>query len=466
MDTLMSTGNPNDTIWSGRTGKYVAIIGQNLQNALSIKINGVAVSFNSALLAPNSAVVPIPDIVYSAIDTTKLYTLEYVTTTGSTIFSFKLGPLAPTISAISNVFANPGDSVYIYGKNLVLVQNFSYGGTPITQYKTNVDGTALGFVMPDPAPASGEVSVTTKTNTATFKIVAFPTIIGVSNLNASPGDSVYVYGTYLKGIKSFTFSGTDISSFVSAADGSSVAFKMPTITTNGPASITTPFGTGTTVYDVYNVYNVLHAGSAATGILGNMEWGSAFGWNWDGAGPSLVQSNKFDGVYGTNTTQYVFMDKTSMKSGAGSSGGWANAYQFGVGANQWIPVANLSDPVENWAVQLEISVAKPWNGATLCFETGFAGNYVARYEPWQVTASTTKDFSTKGWQTLTIPLSSFRGEDTKLGKGKGASVSSIINLIGSTGNTSLSIYLHNFGNSPTSTGFYGAFDNVRVVKIK
>jgi hypothetical protein len=113
-----------------------------------------------------------------------------------------------------------------------------------------------------------------------------------------------------------------------------------------------------------------------------------------------------------------------------------------------------------------MSVANPWNGGTLCFETGFANNYMARYEPWQISASSTKAFSTKGWQTVTIPLSSFRAEDTNLGKGEGVSVASLNDLLGGTGNTSLNIYLHNFSTSPTATGFYAAFDNIRVVKIK
>src|SRR5579872_4449101 len=111
-DSLLSTGNPKtDSTWTGGIGRYVVIIGQNLQNATHIEFDGVPASFNPALFAPNSAVVQIPTIMYATIDTTKLYTLSYKTAGGSTTFSFKLGPAAPTITAISNVFANPGDSV-------------------------------------------------------------------------------------------------------------------------------------------------------------------------------------------------------------------------------------------------------------------------------------------------------------------------------------------------------------------
>ena len=70
--------------------------------------------------------------------------------------------------------------------------------------------------MPNPAPTSGDVVVTTKSGTVIFKIAATPTITGVSNENAKTGDSVYIYGTYLKSIQTFTFAGTSITSFVSS----------------------------------------------------------------------------------------------------------------------------------------------------------------------------------------------------------------------------------------------------------
>ncbi|MCH5686276.1 glycan-binding surface protein [Niabella sp. W65] len=76
-----------------------------------------------------------------------------------------------------------------------------------------------------------------------------------------------------------------------------------------------------------------------------------------------------------------------MQSGDGTAGD--GKYNFPIGENQWVPVANLSDPVDSWAIQFDISVARPWNGGTLCFANAFAGNYVARYEPWQVAASRT-----------------------------------------------------------------------------
>src|SRR5437868_6560890 len=107
--------SPNDTVYHSlvANNQWVVITGQNLQNAIQIKFNGVAASFNAALFAPNSVVVQIPSMQFSTIDSSKLYTIEYTTTTGTTTFSFKLGPAKPDILAISNVFAKPGDSVFL-----------------------------------------------------------------------------------------------------------------------------------------------------------------------------------------------------------------------------------------------------------------------------------------------------------------------------------------------------------------
>jgi len=461
--------SPNDTVLHNLVadGQWVVITGQNLQNAIEIKFNGVTAPFNGTLFSRNNAVVQIPSIMFSTIDTSKLYTIEYTTTGGSTTFAFKLGPGVPTITAISNVFANPGDSVFLYGTNLVLIESFSYAGTNITSFKSNLDGTSLGFLMPAQQPTD-RVLLTTKGGSVDFKIEAIPTITRVSNENAVAGDSVYVYGTYLKNIQSFTFGGAAITSFQSSADGSSVGFVMPSVSANEPVSITTQFGAVTTIFKV-------NTRLSDDGVLANMEWGNYFGWGWWGASGLTVNSAAnsagwitvkpdFDGVLGTNNTMFVSFNTSSISGGDGESFG---PYNFPIGANQWVPAANLSDPVDKWAIKFEISVAKPWNGGTLCFESGFAGgSYVARYEPWQISATSTAAFSTKGWQTVTIPLSSFRAADPTLGKGKGASVASLTSLLGASGNTGLSIYLHNFSTAATTTGFYAAFDNVRLVKIK
>lgn len=460
--------SPNDTALHSLVadGQWVVITGQHLQNAVEIKFNGVSTSFNGTLFSPNSAVVQIPPMIFSTIDTSKLYTIEYTTTTGTTTFSFKLGPDTPVISAISNVFANPGDSVFLYGANLVLVESLSYGGTNIASFVSDYYGTSLGFVMPNPAPMSGDVVVTTKSGTVVFKIVATPTITAVSNENANTGDSVYIYGTYLKSIETFTYAGTSITSFVSSDDGSSVGFVLPDISQSGQVSITTAFGTVTTVYDVNNVYNVKYRNSPTTGVLGNMEWGDAFGWQW-GGGSNLSVSDPGQ-TFGwltlcsemTGHSGGMFI---SIKQGPLAAGTSNN--EIPIGDALWVPAANLTDTVGHWALKFEMNIPNSWNGGSLRIKAGFTDSYIALYEPWKTSSTATSAYTTKGWRTVTIPLSRFLSADLTLGEGRGAPVTSLSNLLG-PGKTGLNVRIKNYAASATATGFYGGFDNFRVVKIK
>jgi hypothetical protein len=457
-DTLMSTGNPKtDPSWSGGTGQYIAIVGHNLQNATEIDIDGVPVTFNPALFSSNSAVVPVPSIAFSTVDTTKLYTLHYVTPGGSTTFSFKLGPGAPTISAISNVFANPGDSVYLYGTNLVLVQKLVYGGTTISSYKSSIDGTALGFLMPATTPTS-QILVIAKGGIVKDTINATPTITSISDENANPGDSVYIYGTYFKAVQKLTFAGTAITSFTLSSKGNSIGFVMPSTSQSGPASVTTKFGTATTVYNVNDI---------ATGAISNWEWSGDFNWAWWG-GANLYSGNPSSGWppytpdFPGNSSQFMVLKTGILSSGEGNT--YSN-YAILMNAAQWVPAANLNDAPGNWAFKFEVSVPKDWNGGTIDIFSG-VGGYIARWEPWQVTANATASYTTKRWITVTIPLSSFKASDPTLGDGEGASIAKISDLTGPTGNTACTVYIHNYSKSATTTGFYAAFDNLRVVKIK
>ena len=463
-DTLLSTGDPKtDTSWSGGTGRYVVIIGQNLQNATSIEFNGVPTSFNAALFAPNSAVVQIPDIMYSKIDTAKLYTLHYKTPGGSTSFSFKLGPPAPTINAISDVFAAPGDSVYLFGANLIFVQQFTYGGTPITKFNTTLHGDSLGFLMP--ATTSNKlITVTTKSGTVIDTINAKPIIYGISYVNPKLGDSVYVYGAYLKTIQSISFGGATITNFTEGPRGAYVKFSAPDENSysSGPVTIVTSYGTVSIVNKV-NTQN-----NDKVGLLGDFEWGDNFGFGW-GQFEHLTGEwdyPQFNGSMGKDHSQFMVID--CPKDNPVLAGGASVYIPLGNSntGNHWVPVANVTDPPSSWALQFDISVAQPWKGGTLYIRTEFAGDtYVARYEPWKIpNSNVTKAFITKGWQTVIIPLTNFRSKVDELGDG--VSITQISQLLGPTGANSYNMTLKNFGSSSIATGFYAAIDNIRCVKIK
>ncbi|SDP28957.1 hypothetical protein SAMN05428975_1011 [Mucilaginibacter sp. OK268] len=443
-DIVLSNGDPKSSASIyGNGGIYVAIVGHNLQNATEIDFNGVPAKFNVALFAPNNAVVQVPTINYAKIDTTKLYTLVYKTAGGSTTFSFKLGPMLPTLTGISDVFTQPGDSVYVTGTDLVLIKSVSYGGSVISSFKTDTNGRFIGFLMPA-VKTTDQVLVTTKSGSAAFKIVATPTITGISNENALSGDSVYVYGTNLRSIQKVVFAGTTITSYKALSNGKAIGFVLPALSSSGPVSVTTEFGTATTVYNVNDV---------ATGSISN--WDSNFNWQYWGAGKQTNGDPNFSG----NSSTYFVLDISGLAKGDG----WPWSTNIPMNGAQWVPKANIADSASHWAFKFEVSIPKAWNGTTVDIVSG-VGGYIARWEPWQKNATTTAPYITKGWVTVTIPLTSFRASDPTLGEGMGASISKISDLTGTSGNTSCTLYIHNYGTS--AAGFYGAVDNLRVVKIK
>ncbi|MBB6130653.1 glycan-binding surface protein [Mucilaginibacter lappiensis] len=459
--------SPNDTVLTSAVpkGQWVVITGHNLKSATRIEFDGVPASFNSALLAQNSAVVQIPQIIFSTIDTSKLYTLKVTTTGGSTSFAFKLGPAAPIIFGISDVFANPGDSVSLFGANLLLIQNFVYGGTKISSFKSSMYGDTLSFLMPA-VTSTRLITVTTRAGTVLDTIKATPVVSWISNENPSMGDSVYIYGQYLKGVQSLIFAGTAITTFTVSKDSKSVGFVAPALSESGPVSITTSYGTGTTPYNVYTptyLKNGVIENMDGSGVLYADYGGNAPGWG-DGIGGIdahinnrygwFTETTAFNGVLGTNHTMFIFVN-TAVLSGGSSNGGIILA------SNQWVPVANLTDAPGQWALKMEISVPTDWDGGALDIKTDVPG-YIYRWEP----SKTGTAYKTKGWITITIPLSSFRASDPVLGEGMGAALTNITDLLGPKGQTGAYLYRHNYAAASTKTGFYCAFDNIRVVKIK
>jgi len=445
-DTILSTGNPNTSpALYGNGGNYVVIQGNNLQNATEIDFDGVASSFNPALISPNNAVVPIPTINYNLIDTTKLYSITYKTKSGSTTFWFKLGPIKPTISAISNVFANPGDSVYLYGANLVLVQSFIYGGTAIKSFNSNLAGTSLGFLMPAATPTS-LIKVVTKSGIALDTINATPTITWINNEDAAPGDSVYITGTYFQPSQSLVFGGTTITSFKVSKDFKTTAFVMPALTgtqNGGPVSVTTKFGTATTFYNVEDFID---------GVFQNWDNVNTYPWGL---------SNTSNSDYPGSTGWFGELNDTNI--GAWDGSWWNGGRGINMGGGQWVPVANLSDSPSQWAVKFELYVPKstPWVNGDLFVLENYSGTNMARYRPWQnpVTGAVAP-YYTHGWQTVTLPLSSFATNN-----GTGTPIPSISTLVGSSGNTGMNFWLLN-DTSTTVKSIALGIDNIRVVKIK
>lgn len=443
---------PNDTVVTSITpGQWVVIHGQNLRSALHIRFDGVDASFNYAVFDNDRAVVQIPAVIpFNSVPADLLNTVTYVTTTGTTTYQFSFKYPAPVITGVNAETFFPGDSIYILGSSFFLVQSVQFAGANITKYNVDSMGTRIGFVCPPVNQVPGGIiTVVAKGGTATTTktyAVGKPSILLISNENPSAGDSVYIVGAAFKDIQSFVFAGATIGSYTVSPDYTTIGFVCPTLSASGIVTITTLYGTASTIFKVNDIN---------TGIIGNFEWGNSFGWQWWG-GASLDSGNP---LLAGNSSQFMRLNGGSMNSGDGYN--YSTAIRLN--AAQWVPSSNLSDKPENWAIKFEMSVPQPWNGSTLVIASDIT-DYIYRFEPWSTTSGAV-DFSTKGWVTVTIPLSFFKAKSSA-GDGRGAALSDLTKLIGPSGNTGMYLYMHNYGSAVTETGYYTGIDNVRVVKIK
>ncbi len=457
--------SPNDTlVTSINPEQWIVIHGENLKNATQISFNGSPAEFNTGLFSDNTAVLQVPSsIPFNNVDPAVLNTIQYVTGGGRTTFKFELSSPPATITGNSLLASNVvGDQIFVYGTNLFLIESLTIAGVEIAPLTTVDDGSSIEFAFPEiDAPQPWEAVIVAASGTYTFNISVEPQILAVSNANPIEGDLVRVFGKNLNGISSIQFGDAAITDYTEDPDGFFVEFTAPNHWnySSGPVTIVSTYGTATTTYNINTQKDLWF------GLLANFEWGDYFGYAWWGDIKLVYSLPEFNGSMGTNKSQYVSFDTGVLASGESKYGPLGNSNT----GNVWIPTVNISVPVENWGLQFEISVAKPWNGGTLYFRTEYAeDDYVARYEPWKVTATKTTDFETDGWQTVTIPLTEFRSKVVNVGDGD--SITSISQLLGPPGDNgyagSYNVTLKNFSTAATKTGLSAGIDNIRVVRIK
>lgn len=464
-EVINYAASPNDTVLHTiNPGQWVVLKGHNLSGISKVTFCGIPATIQSALFSETSIVVQLPEISFASVASSDMG--KIVATSEGGIATYNIDIVGkPLILRIRNYSDSPNDTILksivpnqqinIIGYDLKNATQISFQGVntdlSIVEY---TDSSAIVRVPTD--LSGGDAS---QVNTIRYssivgsgdyliKIYGPPVILAVSNEFPLAGDTVYVSGSNLSQIISLTFAGSVITTFEESEDGSLVWFKSPTLTQSGPIIIASPGGSFTSAYNVND---------KVTGRITDFEWGDTFQWEWWGgaAGPKSGMP-EFVG----NPTQYLLMDLSPIGSGEGEN--WSHAIR--IPTVRWIDPENMSDPVASWTLKFEMNVAKDWNGSSLCIVGDEGNKYMARLEPWRISASRTTSYKTKGWITVTIPLSDFRTKDQTLGDGYGASVGSLTGLLGYDGTSVLQLYLHNYGAETTKTGFFAAFDNFRVVR--
>jgi hypothetical protein len=382
----------------------------------------------------------------------------------------KTSARGPEITGVRNYAPTPGDTtlssltpagqwVVLEGRNLKNAVEIAFDGVPVSfNYELFSDTSAvvqLPVVIPfNTVSASDQntIKYVTTAGSTTFKfniVVPPPAITGISNEMAGPGDSVRITGANFFLISDLRFSGTPITAYNVSPDGTSIGFVVPALTNAGPVSITTKSGAAVTPFNVEDTVD---------GVLCNFDNVNTYQF-WSAALDN--SSTDFPG----NRGQYAVLN-TGGPLNAGDGSWWNGGRGINCNSAQWVPASNLSDPIGNWALKFEISVPTPWNGISIFIVKDFSWTYLARYEPWENSNGAASSYTTTGWQTVTIPLSSFLTTPNGKLDGTGNAAPNLTTLLGSSGSGGVNMYAMNDGASASPTGLYAGIDNIRVVKIQ
>jgi hypothetical protein len=165
---------PNDTTLSlVNPGQFVVIKGTGLTAAEQVLFDGVPATYNSALTAPNTMVIPVPSIAFSTIDSSQLNTITIIYAGGTVVYKFPVVPPPPSVTYISNEFAHPGDVITVTGNYLYLIQSITFpGNVPATQYSSNTSGTTLTLTVPQSATTGGGITIVTAGGTGSSEPAA------------------------------------------------------------------------------------------------------------------------------------------------------------------------------------------------------------------------------------------------------------------------------------------------------
>lgn len=373
---------------------------------------------------------------------------------------------APVIKSIRNYAASPGDSllnsagpgqwVVISGSNLKGALAIYFDSTASSFNDDLFSDTSAVVLIPAviafptiPARSLNTITYVTTHGQTTFSFSLLPpapTISSISNENANTGDTVTIYGLNLFFIQSLSFAGTPITTYTATNDGTSVSFVLPALSQSGPVILSTKSGTVRTLFNVNDV---------ETGMLCNFDDVNSYSW----------------GDYATTNSTTLFPDGRAYYAQLYATNigpndfGWYNGGR-GLNTNpvQWVPTGEMGDTVANYAVKFEINVPSAWSAGTIFISANYAWNYIARYAPWLNANGSVTPFTTHGWQTVTIPFSTFKTVSSAGYNGEGTSLTSFAALLGSSGNTSLSVWLINDAGTSISA-FNFAIDNIRVERI-
>jgi hypothetical protein len=398
----------------------------------------------------------IPLILLAAIVSTQ-YACKKNSSEAPVITGIRASAPAPNDTTLTK--ADPGQVVVIQGAHLANATQILINGYAIPFNPALFADNSIIVQIPADMPFGqlnadelNTVKVVTPDGVATYSIPIAPaaaTITGMSNENAMAGDRVTIYGNSFFLVKKVVFpGGKEATTNLVANDvGTQLQVTVPAgITAGGPITMETTYGTATSVF----LFNDL-----VQGVIHNSDNVSNFDWGCDVVtDPTLFPAGH--GVYNRMNVSNV---------GAGDAGWWNSGRSLNTKSVQLMPAANLNDPVSNYALKFEINLKTTWSAGKLFILKDYNWTYVALYSPWLNADGSVAPFTTTGWYTVSIPLTTFKTKGANGNDGMGSSAASLNALLGNNGTGGLNFFFINNGTTMIEK-FDMAIDNIRIVKIR
>ncbi|HTI70481.1 MAG TPA: IPT/TIG domain-containing protein [Candidatus Limnocylindria bacterium] len=244
-------GSRDDVPGDGHRGnpfQTVNILGANFESndgtPLNTQVYFGAVRANVDIQGPAAIVATIPASAVTG-------SILVINSTGGYTTSPEYFYIPPRIDFFTGK-AKVGDQINLTGISLLGVTNVTIGGIRAPVFTIQGDtGTNIVATIPNNAPMSGTVSVTSAGNiySTIAQFLLLPSITGFSVVGAAPGDSITVNGTGLLGTTNVTFGG--VAATPTATTANSITVTVPIGALTGTVGVGTPNGAGTSATTFY-----------------------------------------------------------------------------------------------------------------------------------------------------------------------------------------------------------------------
>ena len=387
---------------------------------------------------------------------------------------------APVITRVRAIDSTARDSFFVkaYPGTLIVLQGANFDGLEHVYFNdfdapfnaALVSSNNITIPIPTTAPTapplskvSNTIRVVTSHGSAsyTFTLVLTPPVIyAVSNENAVAGTSLVIKGTNFYGISKIVFPGGIAASNYSVDSVTQITVTVPAgITAGDSLRVYGTFGSGSSPFIFDNWM------SPTTGFLANFD-GTNSQWSPPANNP----------YYGWSQQQWVggyVTDPTVFPGGTGNCVEINPAGPKVKGDNSWWQDNNSiitntatwpSGPIGNYALKFEAYVNN-WSAGSIWIGTSFPNwSFLAQIAPWKTIAG--GKFSSNGWVTATIPLTSFLSATNNVYTSTGTGAASISGLEGSAGGMLMIMYANDGTVTIPGGSFVMGIDNIRIVPIK